>query len=138
MCGTASTSKKFREGKCGRSSRFFVGLDLTADRRSGDGHPFSAIKDQEEDLNPQDCMTRFRNQDQDLARPCPAADDLVIFFADSGLKDRCHLMLSPQAMIGYASTSDFISLGTTFMRSHCFLLDYSNGKVAVAEKKVSS
>lgn len=59
-------------------------------------------------------------------------------FLDCGLKDRCHLMLSPQAMIGYASTSDSLSLGTTFMRSHCILLDYSNGKVAVSEKKVSN
>ncbi|KAH7710311.1 hypothetical protein AAVH_22412, partial [Aphelenchoides avenae] len=52
-----------------------------------------------------------------------------------GLKNRCYLMLTAQEMFGYGPTSDWLSLGTTFMRSHCLLLDYSSGKVAVARKK---
>ncbi|KAH7719231.1 aspartic protease [Aphelenchoides avenae] len=53
----------------------------------------------------------------------------------SGLPNRCYLMMTSQAMFGHAETSDWLSLGATFMRSHCIMLDYSNGKVAVAEKK---
>lgn len=68
----------------------------------------------------------------------------IAVLSDNGVEGRCTLMLSSRRKgddygtmtYGYDFRSVF-HLGTTFTRSYCLLIDFSNGKVALA-KRVSS